>query len=202
MKLPKQVDIQYSNRLFSNKFKYKVVLRLSNSGKLRGLNVDNIFDRVFSKFDKNEEKFCRQLIGILQKNADFQIRIETPYASIYTNSENTVEKLTSIDSSKVKYVSIPSPDAKELIVDNTVALKTLDFNFRVNLGQTRQNYSNFVEWAESNPKLKLPKRCKRDLSKNYSNGGSYFYVKDEKVLTMVKMFLGSTITRVENVVRA
>jgi hypothetical protein len=47
----------------------------------------------------------------------------------------------------------------------------------------------------------MPKRAKRDLSRNSNTGGGFFYVKDEKVLTMVKMFLGRTITKVETVVQ-
>lgn len=202
MKLHKKIDVQYTNKLFNNKFQYKVVFRFHNAGNFRGLTLAKINDKLSQKWFKGEEKFCKKLLDVLHSMDEFQIRVETPCASIYTNSTHFVEKLASIDSSKVKYVSVPDPNIQEILGNNNVVLKTLDFNFRVNLGQTKQNFSNFVEWAESNPKLKLPKRCKRELTKNWSNGGSYFYVKDEKVLTMVKMFLGRTITKIETVVKA
>ena len=69
------------------------------------------------------------------------------------------------------------------------------------MGSAKQNLSSFVNWSKNNPKVRLPKRAQKDLVKDYSPGGSYFYVKDAKSLTMVKMFLGSYISKVETVVR-
>ena len=59
----------------------------------------------------------------------------------------------------------------------------------------------YFEWCENNPKIRLPKRARRDLSKDSNPGGGFFYVKDDKSLTLVKMFLGRTITKVETVIK-
>jgi hypothetical protein len=69
------------------------------------------------------------------------------------------------------------------------------------MGRTRQNFSEFVAWCEDKDKIRMPKRAKRDLCKSACWGGSHFYVKDDKMLTMVKMFVGGYIHSVESVVK-
>ena len=89
----------------------------------------------------------------------------------------------------------------DLMIYSSILL-LLDFGFKITMGSARQNLSSFVQWSKDNPKVRLPKRAKHDLSKDYSHGGSHFYVKDEKSLTLVKMFLGSYITKIETVIRS
>jgi hypothetical protein len=97
---------------------------------------------------------------------------------------------------------LPDPNSESKLESRTVLVKKLDFDYKVTLGATRQNYVSFVSWCTDNAKIRLPKRAAKDLSKDYSPGGGFFYVKDDKSLIMVKMFLGRTITKVENVVQA
>jgi hypothetical protein len=68
------------------------------------------------------------------------------------------------------------------------------------MGKTRNSYASFISWTENNSKVKMTNNAIRDLGRDRSWGGCYFYVKDEKCLTMVKMFLGSEIGRIDRII--
>ena len=132
---------------------------------------------------------------------DYTIRIEHPWINFYTNDTKHVELLTALNPGQIKYVCIPNK-ANPSLQPRSVIVKTLDFGFKIHMGTTRQDYINFVNWSKNNSKIRLTRKSERDLSKAKSWGGSYFYVKDEKTLTMVKVFLGSDINRIEAVLKA
>ena len=119
----------------------------------------------------------------------------------HTSKFIDVEKIAKIDSDRVKYVSLPNAGTETVLDNHKVIVKNLDFDYKVTMGRTRQNFSEFVAWCEDKDKIRMPKRAKRDLSKSACWGGSHFYVKDDKMLTMVKMFVGGYIHSVESVVK-
>jgi len=208
MKFLKNHNIKYSSKLFRGKYKYKVVFTSGVAGWVRGSSADDIInhhdnnDYYYSKKALPSDKtHAKKLASVLKDIEQWLARVETPFVSIYLDSEKDLEKVVTNCKNRVKYVEIPDPKNENLLVEGTVLVKKLDFKFRVSLGISNQNHSNFVQWCENNPKIRMPKRAKRDLNKDSNAGGSFFYVKDEKVLTMVKMFLGRTITRVETVVQ-
>lgn len=209
MKFLKSHRVEYTDRLFQGKFKYKAVLSSGLSGWFRGGNLDRVellleHGDFYSRNATTAEKgFAKKLNNLLRTIEVWQVRIETPYISLYVNDIKDLESIVKISGySRLKYVSIPDPATESKLDNQTVLVKKLDFDFKVTVGATNQNYVSFVNWCKDNPKIRLPKRAAKDLSKDYSPGGGYFYVKDDKSLTMVKMFLGRTITKVENVIRA
>jgi hypothetical protein len=208
MKFLKSLKIVHTDKLFQGKFKYKVVISSGLAGWFRGGNLEKInllleHGDYYSRKASNAEKlFAKKLCSLLTTMENWQIRVETPYISFYVDDIKSVESLVKNNVSRVKYVSIPDPNTENKLTNQTILVKKLEFDYRVTVGATNQNYVSFVNWCRDNPKVRLPKRAAKDLSKDYSPGGGYFYVKDDKSLTMVKMFLGRTITKVENVVRA
>jgi hypothetical protein len=136
----------------------------------------------------------------INKLKNIEVRVESPYISVYTNLKSDVDSLIKIDKDKVKYISIPI-DGSNLVKD-TVIMPKIPYEFRITLGKTIQNHSAFVEWAENTSKLKLTKSCKRDLLKDRSWGGTHFYLTGDNVLLMTKMHLGGSINKIERVVKA
>ena len=47
----------------------------------------------------------------------------------------------------------------------------------------------------------MPNRCKNHIKRGWRNGDSYFYVKDSRTLSLVQMFLGSNIRRIDRVIK-
>ncbi len=212
MKLPKSIQIKDTVSLFSNKYQYKVVVVCPTANWFRNADLDLVATRldllkdgekpIWLKIKGQEDiDFSHALRKAILSFKDYNIRVEHPYVNFYTNDPKAVETLTAIDPKRINYISIPSKNNPSL-QSGTVICKKIDFGFKVFLGKTTQNYSNFVQWTKNNDKVKLTKRAERDLSRDRSYGGSYIYVKDDKSMTMVRMFIGTSISKVESVIKA
>lgn len=210
MKLPKTLLVKDTLKLFHNKYQYKIVFRSSGAILFRNKNYNyahNILNKNSKPFylkikeeDKNQIEKMINLLETFDQN-EFTLRIESPLISLYTNNEKYIENIISADSKNVKYVCVPNKNLPAL-EKNNVIVKKLNFQYKVYIGTTNQNYNSFVAWAEQNSKIKITKKCKKDLSNSKSFGGSYFYVADEKNMTVVKLFLGSNISKIETVTKA
>ena len=209
MKLYPSIQIKQTTKLFNHKYKYKIVLVSKLAGLFRGCNFENIdvnlkdstYDWI-SKASQDEKNHASKLSSALKKCKDFEIRVENPYISFYTNVDKDIEALSKIDSERVKYVSMPATGTETALTEGKVIVKNIDFDYKVTMGRTRQEFTSFVEWCEGKDKIRMPKRAKKDLCRKSCWGGSHFYVKDEKMLLMVKVFIGSYIHSVESVVKS
>lgn len=209
MKLPKSVLIKQTVSLFANKYKYKIVLVCPVAGWFRGNKLDFVLEKlkegVFPPWVKIKTQadvdYCFALQHLMTTLSDYVLRIESPRINLYTNTTANIEKLAALNEDRVKFICLPNRTSPELEA-GTVIVKTLDYNYKVHLSATKQDYQNFLNWSTGNNKLRLPNRAKIDLSRKNSWGGSYFYVKDDKTLTMVRMFLGGAISKIETVIKA
>ena len=217
MKLHQSIQVKKTTKLFSNLYQYKVVVRtpcatwfrkgmldvvleelklIEDTGKIRSFLVSRNIRNI-----KKELGYVRELHKILStRSPNFLIRVEHPLVSIYTNDDSLVEEIGNLDPESIKYISLPEDNKSSLLVEGVVLVKNIDYGYKVHLGPCGNNES-FVKWCEENDKVRLPRRAKYNLLKPKSFGGYYFYVKDEKTLTMVKMFIGSSIHKIEKVVK-
>lgn len=208
-----------TQRLFKGIYQYKIVLICAGASWFRGGDWDGALAHFKSVEIPPKQTFpvvrnwnsvgirtqedldyAIKLQSVLKKLTDIEIRVESPWISLYTNTKANVEALVKLDKSRVKYISVPA-DANTL-VEGVVILPKIDYEYRVTLGKTTQEHSAFIDWAEANSKVKLTKGCKKELSKNMSWGGSYFYITGEKNLLLAKMHLGGSINKIERVVKA
>jgi hypothetical protein len=212
MKLYQTIQTKQTTKLFNHKYKYKIVLVSKAAGLFRGCNFESI-DSNLRESQKDDQYdwikrltdedlyYAGKLSNALKKCKEFEIRVENPYISFYTNVDKDIEALSKIDSERVKYVSMPATGTETALTEGKVIVKNIDFDYKVTMGRTRQEFTSFVEWCEGKDKIRMPKRAKKDLCRKSCWGGSHFYVKDEKMLTMVKMFVGGYIHSVELVVK-
>ena len=216
MKLPKSVPIKETTSLFSNKYNYKIVLICSAAGWFRNKNYDHALSKLnevtllqysnkWTRIKTEDDlKFHFKLLHTLEKfdQSLYDSRIETPRISIYTNETKYIEQLVSLDEDSIKVIYVPNSKLKQL-EPGTIIVKRLDYGYKVHLGTIRnRNHREFIQWAKNSNKIRLTRRCIADLTRNTSWGGSYFYVKDEKTLTMVKVFLGTDISRIEKIIKS
>lgn len=213
MKLPKSIQTKHTTRLFNGRHKYKIVLVSKAASWFRGADLDHVKKQLSNfKTETNQPTWVKglnnndldevlKIVTAIKPMNDYVIRVESPYINFYTNVSSDVEKLAKLVTTSVKYVSYPAPGSEASLDDKKIIVKNLDFEYRVTIGKTGQNYSNFVQWCEDKDKVKLTNRAKEQLAKNGSWGGYYFYVKDDKMLTMVKMFVGGAIQTVERCVK-
>jgi hypothetical protein len=206
-----------TNRLFRGLYQYKLVIVCAGANWFRGGDMDGVLEQLkkVSVADgtrlnlhshrssiKTQEDldYAFKLQSELKKLKDIEVRVETPWISVYTNSKSNIDKLIKLDKSKVKYASIPpalTPLGQDIII-----MPKMPYDFRITLGKTTQNHSAFISWAEQNKKLKLTKACKRELSRDRSWGGTYFYITGDNNLLMAKMHLGGSINKVERIIKA
>jgi hypothetical protein len=212
MKLPLSIQTKQTTRLFNGKYKYKIVLVSKAASWFRGANLESVksnaavIDRKSQpiwaqKLSHDDVDYVNHLVNTMEKAPDFIIRVESPYINFYTNNVTDIEKLAKIKETSVKYVSYPAPGSESDLDNKKIIVKNLDFAYRVTMGKSKQNYSNFLQWCENIDRVRLPKRARLQLARNTSWGGYYFYVKDDKTLTMVKMFVGGNILSVEHCVK-
>jgi len=208
------MEFKTTRKLFRGIYQYKIVLVVPGAGLFRHGDMDTLLDNL-NKVDlsrpsahsyknsniKNQEDldYAFKLQTAFSSMSDIDIRVETPWISVYTSNKKNIDKLINLDKDRVKYVSIPP--ANSALSEDTIIMPKMDFDFRVTLGKTNNECSAFVSWAETNSKVKLTKSCVRDLSKTRSWGGTHFYITGDNNLLMAKMHLGGCISKIERIVK-
>jgi hypothetical protein len=192
-----------------DQYNYKIVLVVPASHWFRGGDLNfaltkltefNLQDKnpPWSKIkDQSDLDYCFALYKTLFGLKDYTVRVESPFMSVYTNNSKDIDKLSKISNERVKYISKPPalPLSK-----GTVIMAREGYEYKITLGRTRSSHANFIEWAEKMPGVKLTGSAKKELKRTASWGGSHFYVKDDKTLTLTRMFLGEGIGRVDKIV--
>lgn len=149
---------------------------------------------------QSELDYAIKLCKKIKKLSDYNVRVEVPLITVYVNTEKEAFALADIDTDRVKYVCSPPKDT--VLEPGTIILPKCEYEYRITLGKTTCENSAFIHWAESNStKVKLTRSCKRDMLKPHSFGGSHFYLTGDNVLLMAKMHLGSSISKIERVIR-
>jgi hypothetical protein len=199
--------------LFLGKYQYKIALVCSSATLFRGGDIDNAvmelakidirapehFSYWSSRIKSSEDlEYVRSLCSDFKKITDYDLRVEQPIINIYTNDIKSVKLFEKKYSDTIKFISKPSSDG--VLTSDTIIMNKMNFDYRITMGATKQEYSTFVEWAENHPKIKLTKSCIRDLHRNRSWGGTHFYVTGDNNLLMTKMHLGGTISKVQRII--
>ena len=200
-------------------YQYKLVLVCAGASWFRGGDWDSALD-ILKRVDlqsgtikggvysprksliKSQEDldYAFKLLAKLKTTNDIVLRVESPWISIYSNTKSSIDSIIKVDSSKVKYVCCPP--ANSSLASDTIIMPKVNYDYRVTMGKTTQDHTTFIQWAEKNTKVKLTNACRRDLSRNMSWGGTYFYITGDNNLLMAKMHLGSSINKVERIVKA
>lgn len=193
------------NKLFNNKYKYKIVLVLHRPGVFRGGDLDAILkklDKPKESYPNNlmvEDNYKRKVCNTLSM-MEFGLRVEGSLLSIYSNRLSDIDQIANIEPERVKYISKPVDG--NILEPGTIVIKDSKYDFRVSLGRSKQSQDAFIEWCDANTnKVKLTPGCRRALCQQESWGGTYFYVAGEKTLLMAKMHLGTSIARIDKIIK-
>lgn len=210
------MEVKTTNRLFKGTYQYKAVLVCPGAQHFRSGDMDSTLEslkKVILTTDlkpvswrnvhiktQDDLDYAFKLQKVLKKFTAIEIRVESPWISVYSNDKSQIDALVKIDKDRVKYISVP-PNNSQLATGTVIMPKT-DYDFRITLGKTVNNHTTFVEWAEKNSKIKLTKSSVKDLNKDRSWGGTHFYVTGDNNLLMAKMHLGGCIAKVERIIKA
>jgi hypothetical protein len=193
-----------TTKLFRGQYQHKVVLSLAGAQWFRSGDFSTTLTKLAGTQhgikSSDDKDYAIKLATTLNTMTDIEVRVESPWLSVYLNDTKQVDKLVKLDRARVKYVS--SPLANTTLEKDTVIMPKMDFDYRITLGKTTHEHSAFIEWAEGNKNLKLTKSAKRDLAKNRTWGGTHFYISGEKNLLLTRMHLGEGIAKVERIVKS
>jgi hypothetical protein len=200
-----------TTRLFKGTYQYKVVLVCAGAHMFRYNNYEEVLEKLSdidlthkgrsSQHFKSQDDidYAFKLTSTLNSMSDIDVRIESPWVSIYTNKLTDIDSLVNLDNDRIKYIC--KPPANTSLKNDTIIMPKMDFDYRVTLGKTNQECTAFISWANNNKKCKLTKSCITALTRPRSWGGTHFYITGDNNLLMAKMHLGGSIAKVERIVK-
>ena len=205
------IKVKPSQKLFNGIYRYKTVIICPAAAWFRGNNTDHA-GHMLDKYalghllkyqclnikNPTDYLYSVEVLNLLKSFSDYELRIEQPLLSFYTNHLDSAVALANLDVQRTKYRCEP-PD-NIVIETGEIILKQIPYAYKVTVGKTKKNHSEFVEWSTQINKIRMTKTCKKNLCKDRSWGGFYFYVKDDATMMMVKMFIASDILRIDKVI--
>jgi hypothetical protein len=212
MKLNPKIPIKRTKKLFLDTYTYKVVIISALARIFRGNDLDSVSKKLAyyrvntntkpvqywaSHMSTDDIDLAENILKLLTPMSDYVVRVESPIISIYTNNLEDIKKITDHLTDFVKYVSLSENELEK----GVIYLKKIDFDYKVTLGHIQTPQVPLVRWCDDNSKIRMPRTCKEQLVRGWGCKQRYFYVKDDRSLIMVKMFLGSNIQRIERVVK-
>lgn len=149
--------------------------------------------------DKDFQEACK-ILECLEKSTEWRVRVESSnYLTIYTSDEELIDGL----SENCGALEIYKPDSNltnflQTNFDIAIVKKVPEYEFKVYLKGSSKVDINFSNWLEANTdKSKVGSATLRNIKNGWYTGGNYFYIKNEKVLTMIRMLVGHNIRRIE-----
>jgi len=212
MKLNPKIPIKRTKKLFLDTYSYKVVIISALASIFRGNDLDSVSKKLaYYRLNTNTKPvqywsrhmstddidLAENILHLLTPMSDYVLRVESPIISVYTNKLEDIKKITDSVTEFVKYVSLSENNLEKGII----YLKKIDFDYKVTLGHIRSPQDSLIKWCANNSKIRMPKTCKEQLELGWGCKQRYFYVKDDRSLIMVKMFLGSNIHRIDRVIK-
>ncbi|MEY4334739.1 MAG: hypothetical protein RLZZ196_3489 [Bacteroidota bacterium] len=207
------MQTKFTNKLFQNKYLYKAVVICPGAHHFRSGDMDKTLEYLSSakigdsrshhrtSFFKSQEdlNYAHKLRNLMAKFEGYDIRVESPWLSFYTNEKADIDKIVNLDSSKIKYISVPPKNTQ--LEKGTIILPKIPFDYRITLSATAQEYTAFLDWAEASDKVRLTKSTKTALQRSRSWGGTFFYIKGDNMLLLAKMHLGGVIARIDRIIK-
>lgn len=151
---------------------------------------------------KPEYREAKRILSLLQNHEDWRIRVEFGrHMSVYTSNKELLDELA-IDCG-AKEIHEPEEGMENFLllnIDTAIVNTVPDYEFRVYLKGNNTDAS-FANWLKANTdKSRVGIQTLINLERGYNCSGNYFYIRNDKVLTMVRMLIGHNIRRVEKLI--
>jgi hypothetical protein len=199
MELPQTVLKKYTTKKFNGLYKYKVVIALKQADWFRKNSLYKL-DKKIHLSETKDKQFCLNLLECLKTLENYKLRVENPWITFYTNSYIDAEQFATVTIDKIYYIQVPFPGTEHLLDQGKILTKNIHYKYRITVGKTTQDYPDLVKWIE-NVGGKINSSAKYDLLRPRGHyGGTYFYLKDDKCITIARLMLGNAIRKIEEVV--
>lgn len=150
------------------------------------LYLNNVY---FQRKKLVEIKYYRdamRLYNIFCKDIDYKLRIENRHIQIYSNDLDWIKKVKDLSQNPLE---LWTPRSGINLSEKTIILKRkMPYEYRITLGS--QTDPNLAKWIRNNPdKAKATDNLLGQLENNGYTKGLYFYVKNEKILDLLSLFV-------------
>ena len=173
-----------ANKLFKNQYQYKLVIY-----------------RSFYQLEKPsipKKQYFKKLQEFLENTEDkFELSVNYSFITLLTNVKTLIDEIIKIDENRITNLSQVK---RQDIVADTIFLPRIPFDYKISLRKSSVNHTSFITWAKSNKNIKLTGSCIRELQRDRSYGGTYFYVKGDNNLLLTQMQLGEVIGKIEKII--
>lgn len=210
-----------SNKLFYNKYLYKFVFQNGLATIFRDRNFNyakEVLDELYHKSERgvplvrssgyrqfkvspSEFYECVALYHTLKNTkVDYKLRVENPSLHLYSNDKAWLLMLATKTVDPQSFHA-PSRDIIKHITPNTIIVDTYTgFDYKVTFGDFRVD-SGFNNWLDNNEdKVKMGIVCRDAIRESKYCANYYFYVRDERVLNLIKLMIAPSIRRIDKLV--
>ena len=210
--------ISKTEKLFFNKYTHKLAVHTPLAGYFRSKKFKEtqlLINELSEKFDMLKvsrikvNKFrgdsisvrelftAQRLLDVLRaSNEDYHLRVESDHLGIYTSSSEFLDSIFKIKDIQLVELSRPEDEqSAKLLLEghNLIIKKSYEYKYKVAVKALYNDGEAFVKWASTMNNIKT------SSSRSYKWGGN-FYVKDDKTLTVCRLYLGDKIIKINEFV--
>jgi hypothetical protein len=219
----KLIKRQKVDKLFYNKWPYKIECLVSASSRIVRYGADTVLDYCdgkianlgYSKIAVDKDKlreFTKAVISYLGRKEEIQVRAEGSKFCLFCKDPAVYDSIVKDLSPWVWTISEPeTPDQLTFLLDNENKRILCDvipyekYAYKVVMRSVASNVKfQFYEWAKKyGDNIKISPTTEKWMTGRYSyKQDPFFYIKDGSLLTMIMLYLSNDIRKVhEYVVR-
>jgi hypothetical protein len=180
------------NKIERTKLDIGIVSKRLTDQKLQSVQIGGSWSKTYAKIE--DIQISREIITVLESLSDYTVRVEGWTLSIYSN-DDFIKNVTNIKNIHIEETSQAADDkVKEFLLSSPKAIirKEYTHKYKVTINALWDSADSFTAWADKLPKIKT-------TGNSYKFGG-YFYVADEKTLSLCHIFLSDKVRKVEELV--
>lgn len=155
---------------------------------------------------RNHIRDAQTVLHALRQCSDYHIRVEGKKLSIFTNDDTLYSKIIPNLRKGGHEYHRPDDDYKKFLTQHSdviVVNRKPELKYRVTLNGKKTGIDNLTTWLEANhDKSGVSEIVLNKLKNEKWHDGCYFYIRDDKVLTLVTMLAGNCVRRVDKLVYA
>ena len=219
---------QYNTiKLYYNQFLYKALVRTELANVFGSYHSKNYAKEILDRFaldlelgrplllqkwrtvreiSKNDFLTAKKLQDLFDEYDDLRIRVDNSYTvSIYTNDYDLINSLENDINVSLREIHRPTSEIADFLKNNlgtSIVRTRMPHDYRVHLNSKRIDPS-FANWLTANKdKSQVGDTTLFNIQNGHYVAGSYFYIKNEKILLMIQMLIGHNIAKVERLIYA
>jgi hypothetical protein len=146
---------------------------------------------------------AKDIYSVLKKGTDYKLRCEGgTILNIYSNDRDLLVKLSKKMRTSLREFWEPRPEAIETLkTKENIVISNCPTGFKYQAHLSWKSVDlGFYNWAIANgDKVRIGPKTLKAFQRGRANG-SYIYVRDDRVLTLVELLIGHAIRKVDKIV--